>query len=57
MLDANCLPLISFESRKRKKKLNFEVQGAFCTKMLNFKEIFAHNRKKKIHIFLTEGAN
>jgi len=30
-LTVNCLSLISFESRIRKKNINFQVRGAFCT--------------------------
>jgi len=30
-LTINCLSLISFESRIRKKNINFQVHGAFCT--------------------------
>jgi len=51
MLDVNCLPLISFESRKRKKNINFQVQGHFAHKCEILRGYLLIIEKKKPYFF------
>ena len=50
MLDANCLPLISFESRKR-KKYKFSSSQGILRISAKFQGVFAYNRKKNPDFF------